>query len=273
MSGVTFTQPEGEESGSPTIRGPATPRDPNEVTLHDIYNLIQSLQTEIRDLRTQVDRTRSLQTGANEMLEKIDGSTEPIKKETPVVSSLAGTSGLFGLGSESKGKGRETTPEADAPATANPPKKGKAKFKIPDAYDGKNKGKEAKQWLSKMLIYMMANNDEWDSDNLRMLWFLANMSGIAADWAQVKMTAIFEHPQNLLRQEPSVRSIDSLTEAFAHDFNDLDAKRNAHRRITALKMTEVGKIQEYTLEFQTIMADLGWNDEALIGQYRLNLHY
>lgn len=38
-------------------------------------------------------------------------------------------------------------------------------------------------------------------------------------------------------------------------------------------MTEVGKVQEYTLEFQIIMADRGWNDEALIGQYRLNLHY
>lgn len=198
MSGVTFAQPD-EESRSPTVRGPTTTRDPNEVTLHNIYDLIQSLQTEIRDLCTQVDRTRSLQTGANEMLEKIDGNTEPIKKEAPVIPSLAGTSGLFGSGSESKGKGREPTPETDSPAAANPTKKGKAKFKILDAYDGKNKGKEAKQWLSKMLIYMMANNDEWDSDNLRMLWFLANMSGIAADWAQVKMTAIFEHPQNPLR--------------------------------------------------------------------------
>jgi hypothetical protein len=49
------------------------------------------------------------------------------------------------------------------------------KFICPKPYDGKEKGKEARKWLNKMMVYIGGNVDGFINEVQAMLWFLTNM--------------------------------------------------------------------------------------------------
>lgn len=99
--------------------------DANDVTILEVYDLIRSLQTEVRDLRTQVDRVRGLQVDAAASLDRIKENTQ--SKTAPLPDEPDAPFSLFR--GASKGKGRDTTPTATLLQRLTHPVKGKPSLK------------------------------------------------------------------------------------------------------------------------------------------------
>jgi hypothetical protein len=69
----------------------------------------------------------------------------------------------------------------------------------------------------------------------------------------------------------ALNSWGDLEAAFLSAFGDPDAGRAAERKITELEQT--GTTADYWTEFQTLKADLTWNDSAYRAQFRRGLHW
>lgn len=90
------------------------------------------------------------------------------------------------------------------------------KLVLPGFYNGKEKGKAVKQWLSKMLIYLTFKCDAFPSERAAMLWFLTQMEGITGDWAQTKIEQLGKEGD-----EPTT-TMETLAEEFKNYFDDPD---------------------------------------------------
>lgn len=139
-------------------------------------------------------------------------------------------------------------------------------MKVPDAFDGKIKGRVAKQWMMRMATFVAMNKRKFPEERQVMMWILSNMEGVAADWAQPYMEKIISGDLDGPTQD-----LHHLEGAFYSAFGDPDAKRAAQRKLHELKQT--GTIHDYTTEFRTLAAELSLNDEALRLQYELGLHW
>lgn len=128
-------------------------------------------------------------------------------------------------------------------------------MKIPDAFNGKTKGRVAKQWMMRMATYVMMNQKKFPQEQQVMMWILSNMEEQATEWAQPYMERIING--NLTGP---TRDLTSLEAAFYAAFGDPDAKRAAQQRLHKLKQT--GSIHDYLTECRTITAKLDLNDKA-----------
>ncbi|QRV82496.1 Retrotransposon-derived protein PEG10 [Ceratobasidium sp. AG-Ba] len=66
-------------------------------------------------------------------------------------------------------------------------------------------------------------------------------------------------------------SWEALEQSFISAFGDPDAARAAEQKITNLNQT--GTALDYWTEFQTLMANLSWNNSAYRAQFRCGLHW
>jgi hypothetical protein len=172
---------------------------------------------------------------------------------------------------EAKGKETERTRPGfrlSSPSRGRSPERHKGpKYPLPEAYDGKEKGKRARQWVTKMLAYIRAESDKFGRDQIAvMTWFLSNTKDLAADWAEPLMARLL-----LDERDGPTANITALVESFKKAFGDPDAARAAHRKMTELKQT--GTAQDYATEFRTLMSELDWNDSTYMAQYRQGLNY
>jgi hypothetical protein len=246
---------------SPTIRVEAT-NPQNTASIKDIYSLLTELQTSINILTRQSTEQNQELRALRQLLEK----PETTKKEPLFEFDLGGGPSR----KEDKGKAPEVrVPKVTTPVRGRSPSvrpKG-PKYPLPEQYDGKDKGKKARQWLTRMLAYIRAERDKFGPDEgAAMTWFLSNTKDLAADWAEPLMMRLLDNN----RTGPTA-NLRSLMDSFGKAFGDPDAGRAAHRKITELKQT--GSAQDYATEFRTLMADLDWNDSAYMAQYRQGLNY
>ncbi|QRV82945.1 Retrotransposon-derived protein PEG10 [Ceratobasidium sp. AG-Ba] len=236
----------------------------------------QEILSEVRELKQLVEKLLSLREEDQATIQRMENQLQ----------SLAGKGGDdedFHLGdmtvgpSDAATKPKDKTPEQPKrersptrQSSTGPPEGYKSpKITVPDPYDGKSKGKAAKQWWTRMAICLSFMQDRFADENAEMVWFLQNTKDAAADWAQPLLEALIRKRR---RRLPSVlASWEALEQSFISAFGDPDAARAAERKITDLNQT--GTAVDYWTEFQTLMADLSWNDSAYRAQFRRGLHW
>ncbi|QRV77428.1 Retrotransposon-derived protein PEG10 [Ceratobasidium sp. AG-Ba] len=238
----------------------------------------EEILSEVRELKKLVEKLLSLREEDQATIQRMENQLQ----------SLVGKGGDdgdedFDLGDQTVGpsnaaaKRKDKTPErpkreqspmrrgSTAPAEGykNP------KITIPDPYDGKSKGKAARQWWTRMAVCLSFMQDRFADENAEMIWFLQNTKDAAADWAQPLLEILISRRRR--RLPPALQSWEMLEQSFLSAFGDPDAGRAAERKITALEQT--GTTVDYWTEFQTLIADLSWNDSAYRAQFRRGLHW
>lgn len=255
--------PSGEEDPSGTY-DPATPAiNPNKATSKDVYKLLLEVSDNLASLRSQINDITQRQTLHERMLGRIEDAVDRLEERRRDRSpSEEDETVRFGRPSSSRREEKKPEPVTKplTPAQTKGPK-----FKIPDAYDGKLRGKTAKQWFTRVLVYISANLDRFTNEDQQLIWALSLTTGAAADWAQ----PLLEQVINQDRRAP--HTIQELGILFSAAFDDPDATRAAERKITTLIQTT--SASDYATEFRTLASNLSWNDAAYMSQFRRGLHW
>lgn len=150
-------------------------------------------------------------------------------------------------------------PAQQAAATAP-----KIKFKLPDAYDGRKRGKASELFLSSCALYMRARHTEFPDDASKISFVLSYLTDIAASWA---------HPilEDWLGPQADATSYDwdAFKDAFEAAFGDPDKEGAAIRALDKLKQTK--SVAEYAAEFRRLKVDITWNESAFLHHFRQGL--
>lgn len=150
--------------------------------------------------------------------------------------------------------GRETGRRAP---TVPEPKK-RAKMALPKAYDGKNKGLEARQFWNKCEAYIRHHDDLYNDDDDKMDWIFGLMEGTAYDWATP-----LQEKMNIGAIDPRIASLTSLKNAFLTAFGDPDAHRSPVDKLSKIKQGTKAATDLNT-EFDNLVADVpDYNDQTL----------
>jgi hypothetical protein len=84
------------------------------------------------------------------------------------------------------------------------------KLSSPDSYDGKKKGRPARQWLSRILAWIELSRAAFPDKRSLILYMLHLLKDDAANWAEPHLSKI------LRRRVGTLRSIDKFVEEFGH---------------------------------------------------------
>lgn len=184
-----------EELGKPSGSSKPTPK---QITTKMVYELLLTIQDHIASLRTQVT---DVTTGQDALQSAVDNIQQEvgISSQGSEVGDDNGeeTIGMFGI-SRPRGR-RGKTPEDRKPSCHRSQTllRETAKFRAPNPkfkklanYNGKSKGKTARQWLTKVMVYVAANKEGFKDENEIMLFTLTMMDNAAADRAQPVIEAI-----------------------------------------------------------------------------------
>jgi hypothetical protein len=201
------------------------------------------------------------------------------KKEEPSRATRR-SSFVYSLGSSHSS--REPSPvrkgfsfwaSAIPPAAASTPVPGTTphvpKLSSPDSYDGKKRGRPARQWLARVLAWVELSWAAFPDERALILYMLHLLKDDAANWAQPHLQKVLNHKRG------AIATVGEFIEEFSAAFDDPDAGRAAEQKILDLTQdsTATKSTVEYTMEFRNLMADLDWDDSALIASYRRGLHW
>ncbi|KAF8593288.1 hypothetical protein BDV93DRAFT_516682, partial [Ceratobasidium sp. AG-I] len=183
---------EDDNTARASTSAPGAPqRDPNqEPTNFEIYSLLMDIQRELSGIRDIQD---SHTTDLSSLIRVVDSIAAVPRIQSAPPGGLAGPSGPSPTGlfqippKDPKGKKKEKVKEEE---TDSKDDSSKAKFKLPEAYEGKDKGKGAKQWLLRMMLVFAQRKYARLSEQEKMLMLLSNTKGAAADWAQPLMEQV-----------------------------------------------------------------------------------
>jgi hypothetical protein len=138
------------------------------------------------------------------------------------------------------------------------------KLSSPDGYDGKKKGRLARQWMARILAWMELSRAAFPNEQVVLLYLLHLLKDDAANWVE-------PHLRRVLESKPEAfTTIQDFVDQFYGAFDDPDAERAAERKIQDLTQDSVPSksTTEYTTEFRNLAADLDWGDAALMASFR-----
>ncbi|KAG8727451.1 hypothetical protein FRC10_006094 [Ceratobasidium sp. 414] len=157
--------------------GPIYPE--SEPNLDGLREQLVAIKTLLTSLTEKMDKGFEEVQGELQCIEnKIDGIPEKPWGCSPATSPI---------GMNPFGTAKGTTKVAGT-GTRSPRRKA-PKVNIPDAYDGKDNGRKAKQWWTQMMICVNFEKDKFPEEDDMMIWVLQNMEDKAADWAIVASLA------------------------------------------------------------------------------------
>jgi hypothetical protein len=138
-----------------------------------------------------------------------------------------------------------------------------------DSYDGKKRGQPARQWLSRVLAWIELSRAAFPDERALILYMLHLLKDDAANWAQPHLQKV------LARRRGAISTVTEFVDEFGAAFDDPDAGRAAEWKIHELtqEVVPTKSTAEYTTEFRNLMADLDWDDTALLAWYRRGLHW
>jgi hypothetical protein len=269
--------------------------------LFDLDQRVEALENKTEDVHGRIVAIRSLQ--ANQQLglreihqtllpnhpdHKGKAKAEPTpgpststgpKKEEPSGATRR-SSFVYSLGSSQSSrepspvrKGFSFRASAIPPAVASTPTPAATpqvpKLSSPDSYDGKKRGRPARQWLARVLAWVELSRAAFPDERALILYMLHLLKDDAANWAQPHLQKVLNHRRG------AIATVDEFIDEFGAAFDDPDAGRAAERKILDLTQdsTATKSTAEYTTEFRNLMVDLDWDDSALIASYRRGLHW
>jgi hypothetical protein len=107
------------------------------------------------------------------------------------------------------------------------------KLSSPDGYDGKKKGRPARQWMARVLAWMELSRAAFPNERAVLLYLLHLLKDDAANWAEPHLRKVLEMKQGALATIPE------FVDHFYNAFDDPDAERAAERRIQELNQETV----------------------------------
>jgi hypothetical protein len=143
------------------------------------------------------------------------------------------------------------------------------KLSSPDGYDGKKKGRPARQWMARVLAWMELSRAAFPNEQSVLMYLLHLLKDDAANWAE-------PHLRKVLDSTPgALTTIQEFVDQFYSAFDDPDAEQAAERKIQELTQDGVASksATEYTTEFRNLAADLDWGESALMASFRRGLHW
>jgi hypothetical protein len=143
------------------------------------------------------------------------------------------------------------------------------KLSSPDGYDGKKKGRPARQWMARVLTWMELSRAAFPNERAVLLYLLHLLKDDAANWAEPHLWKVLDSTPGALTTIPE------FVDQFYSAFDNPDAERAAERKIQELTQDSVHSksTAEYTTEFRNLAADLDWGDSALMASFRRGLHW
>ena len=125
---------------------------------------------------------------------------------------------------------------------------------------------QAREWLKAVRVYIQLSPSRFppEDEERRILWALSYIrGGSAGAWAENHTEAILD---------PNVESPFITFEGFLNTFEaaycELDRAEMARQKIKLLKMKPGDTVETYTTAFEALANHTGYNETALIEQYR-----
>lgn len=146
-----------------------------------------------------------------------------------------------------------------------------AKYKalVPDIYDGDVS--KSKSFKRQLLLYFNARGSEFATTKARILFALSYMrGGNAGPWADVKLDYIEKKQSGPMPYFPY-----ASWNTFINDFDERFAEKDEDEKARhKLRMLVQGSqtADEYVAKFETIEDLTGYNDQALIGEFKNGLN-
>lgn len=243
---------DGEETGSPTVVPP--PRDPNTKPIsYEIYSLLQEIRQELHHIRSdQSDHTTRLRIIEGDV-RQLQTSVSTLSTTQPAAPTRSAPP-FFGFGGSSSTPGPPLGlfNTSGPPATTSGGKKPKkedsddedtgysVKFTTPDAFEGKTKGKEVTQWITRMALVLATKKYSKMDAKEQMLFILGNTKGNTADLAQSRIEKVL-----LNNLTGDVANPEAHCDALCLAYADPDARRAVARKISSLSVTTTSEdVQE-----------------------------
>jgi hypothetical protein len=123
--------------------------------------------------------------------------------------------------------------------------------------------------LARVLAWVELSRAAFPNEQALILYMLHLLKDDAANWAQPHLQKVLNHRRG------AISTVDEFIDEFGATFDNPDAGRATERKILELTQdsTATKSTAEYTTEFRNLMADLDWDDAALIASYRRGLHW
>jgi hypothetical protein len=93
------------------------------------------------------------------------------------------------------------------------------KLSSPDSYDGKKRGRPARQWLARVLAWVELSRAAFPNEQALILYMLHLLKDDAANWAQPHLQKVLNHRRG------AIATVDKFIEEFGAAFDDPDAGR------------------------------------------------
>jgi hypothetical protein len=142
------------------------------------------------------------------------------------------------------------------PTPPERPSQSEPRLPVPEHYAGEPAFCRA--FLTRCTMHFALQPRTFDTEQAKVAFVLTLLTGKAALWG----TAVWEN------QHPCCASFQTLAAEMRKVFDRAVSGREAARRLAELKQGE-RSVSEYSIEFRTLAAECGWNEEA---QWDMFLH-
>lgn len=130
---------------------------------------------------------------------------------------------------------------------------------LPEKFGGE--ANKMKNFIGQCELFMRAQAAEFPTDQAKVSFILSLLKESAAKWAQ----PIIEG------NDPIMDNYQNFMEKFRAYFGNLIQAVSASQKIQQLKQGN-RRMQLYIADFKSLAADAGWNESALIDQFKHGLH-
>jgi Retrotransposon gag protein len=141
----------------------------------------------------------------------------------------------------------------------------KIKYPVPEAFTGKRE--DWKTFSNHLALYFKAHESLYTSSTDKILFAISRLgSGPAFKYMQ-NYIPLFQKPP--AEQPGIITNYDLFIKTMAEHFG----QQNAHliAEVQMRQLHQKGSALDYTNKFMELAADVNWNDDALIAQYRMGL--
>ena len=140
----------------------------------------------------------------------------------------------------------------------------------PDHYHGDRR--KFSSFVSQLQLNFLNRRSELNTDEKRVIFAASYLRGSPQEWFRPYLTDHMNNMGNLAGRRAETASMFLWTgfyNSLQRMYGDSDERRTAERKMEGLRQTS--SVAAYATLFQQYRPQLGWNDEALLSQFRLGL--
>lgn len=143
----------------------------------------------------------------------------------------------------------------------SPPAAAPPKIPLPDKFDGTRD--KLRGFLNQLDLVFKLQPDWYSTESMKVAWAGTLLSGRALTW----FNPMLEKPEDY---QHILNSFDEFKRAIKASFAPIDEANVSAGKIRRLRQGKM-PCSVYAAEFTLLAADIGWNDAALIQQFRAGL--